>query len=432
MDVGVVGGGITGLACAHYLLRHGLRPIVFEATWQFGHLSAKLRHRNTTLEAFHAPLRRSDTALCGLVSDLGLDHLLRWRQTTRGVVLPDGRQQSFSCSADLLRWPGLSLRDRLRAVSASYAALRFHGSGRALDDITAVDWLVRLYGKRTYEQTWRPVLAALFSPEYAEEVPAYRAWLRLRQELGRGKAIRGYLRGGIDLLCQKLAKSIVERGGEVHLGTPVHRFEASAERVVLDLGEKEVPVDAVVLTPALAELASLGGSFEDSSPWTPALDKRSELSLVSALVLMRAEPRPFYSTLALHPEAPFQVVTDGGQLMPSDVTHGLRPLYLKRFCHPVAGTYRVSNEVWSKQAVETLHALDPKFDASAIERVEIFRAPGVDPAWPVGSLGKRAAARSTRGPVYLCTSDQTYPREPGPESQIMQAREVVTRLANEL
>jgi len=432
MDVGVVGGGITGLACAHYLLRQGLRPIVLEATRQFGHLSARCRHRQLNLDGFHAPLRRSDTALCGLAVDLGLDHLLRWRSTSRGVALADGRHHSLAHSTDLLSWPGLSLSDRLRALSASYTSLRLQTYARALDAITAVEWLEHLYSKRAFEQTWRPMLSALFGPEYAEEVPAYRAWLRLRRELGRGKEVRGYLHGGLDLLCQKLAKSIVERGGEVHLGTPVHGFEASAERVVLDLGEKELPVDALVLTPALAELAPLAESFKRSAPWVPPLESRDALSLVSALVLVRAEPRPFYATLALDREAGFPVMIDAGQLIPADATGGLRPIYLKRLCHPAAGAYRLSNEVLAKQALETLRAVDPGFDPAAVEKIEIFRAPGVDPAWPVGSLARRPPPGGARGPVYLCTSDQAYPREPGPESSIMQAREVVSRLACEL
>jgi protoporphyrinogen oxidase len=432
MDVAVVGGGITGLACAHYLLGHGFRPVVLEATRQFGHLSARCRHRNLSLDGFHLPFRRHDTALCGLVSDLNLDHLLRWRPTTRGVALPSGKRHDISRSRGLLGWPGLSFGNRLRALSATYASLRLYPYLRSLDDITAADWLAKLYGKRTFEQTWRPALEALFSAEYAEEVPAYRAWQRLRHELAPQQSVRGHLRGGMDLLCQKLAKSIVERGGEVHLGTPVHGFEAASERVVLDLGDKELPVEAMILTPALAELASLGQSFQRSAGWTqPIPEPQRELSMVSALVLTRAEARPYYTTLSLDRETPFRVVVDAGHLIPSDATSGLRPIYLQRLCHPVTGAYRLSDEVWTKQAVETLRALDPGFDPTLIEKIEIFRAPGVDPAWPVGSLGRRTAPRASRGPVYLCTSNQIYPREPGPDSSIMQAREVVARLAAE-
>ena len=432
MDVAVVGGGITGLACAHYLLGHGFRPVVLEATRQFGHLSARSRHRSLTLDGFHLPFRRHDTALCGLVSDLNLDHLLRWRPTTRGVALASGQRRDMSRSRDFLGWPGLSLGSRLRALSATYASLRLYPYVRSLDDITAADWLSKLYGKRTFEQAWRPLLEALFSSEYAEEVPAYRAWQRLRHEVGQQQSVRGYLRGGLDLLCQKLAKSIVERGGEVHLGTPVHGFEASAERVVLDLGEKELATEAVILTPALAELASLGTSFARSAAWAlPLPEPQRELSLVSALVLARTEARPYYTTLSLDRETPFRVVVDAGQLIPNETTGGLRPIYLQRLCHPVTGAYRLSDEVWMKQAVETLRALDPSFDPATIERIEIFRAPGVDPAWPVGSLARRTAPRASRGPVYLCTSNQIYPREPGPDSAIMQAREVVSRLAAE-
>ena len=153
--------------------------------------------------------------------------------------------------------------------------------------------------------------------------------------------------------------------------------------------------------------------------------------MVSALVLARAEARPYYTTLSLDRETPFRVVVDAGHLIPGETTAGLRPIYLQRLCHPVTGAYRLADEVWTKQAVETMRALDPSFDPTTIERIEIFRAPGVDPAWPIGSLARRMAPRASRGPVYLCTSDQVYPREPGPDSSVMQAREVAARLAAE-
>ena len=45
MDIGVLGGGIAGLSTAHYLLRAGHHPIVFDTAEGAGRLSHQVHHK---------------------------------------------------------------------------------------------------------------------------------------------------------------------------------------------------------------------------------------------------------------------------------------------------------------------------------------------------------------------------------------------------
>ena len=68
MRIGVLGGGIAGLSCAHYLLKAGHTPVVVERSDQHGHLGRRLQHDGVAFDGFHETLHSSDTALLGLMA----------------------------------------------------------------------------------------------------------------------------------------------------------------------------------------------------------------------------------------------------------------------------------------------------------------------------------------------------------------------------
>src|SRR5215472_11163393 len=78
LRVGVIGGGIAGLASAHFLLKAGHVPVVFEATDQLGGLGTYFVHDGVFLERFYHVILDSDADLCALIADLGVNDRLVW------------------------------------------------------------------------------------------------------------------------------------------------------------------------------------------------------------------------------------------------------------------------------------------------------------------------------------------------------------------
>src|SRR5262244_1872979 len=113
LRVGVVGGGIAGLASAHFLLKAGHVPVVLEATDQLGGLGTYFIHDGVSLERFYHVILDSDADLCALIADLGISDRLVWRKTGMGFLV-DGELYGFNTPADLLRFRALSFIDRLR------------------------------------------------------------------------------------------------------------------------------------------------------------------------------------------------------------------------------------------------------------------------------------------------------------------------------
>ena len=71
MRIAVLGGGVAGLASAHYFARAGHTPLVLEPSGALGQLGSPIVHEGLRIDRFSNSLRNTDTALCGLLADLG-------------------------------------------------------------------------------------------------------------------------------------------------------------------------------------------------------------------------------------------------------------------------------------------------------------------------------------------------------------------------
>ncbi len=70
--IAVLGGGITGLTAAFYLLQAGVDVTLFEGNSQLGGLSTYFNFGEFSWDKFYHCILTSDTPLLQLIDDLGL------------------------------------------------------------------------------------------------------------------------------------------------------------------------------------------------------------------------------------------------------------------------------------------------------------------------------------------------------------------------
>ena len=427
MRIAVLGGGVAGLTCAHYLARAGHTPLVLESSGALGQLGSPIVHEGLRIDRFSNALRNTDTALCGLLADLGGLGRIAWRPT-RSAIWMNNTFYPVSSASDLLRTAGLarlSSRDWLRAgVGLAYAtqlkryALDLHG-------VTAAEWLPRVFGRRVYEAWWRPFLEVRFG-EYSDAVPAYWVWRQLNTYQTGRREVFGYLRGGIGWLGERLRRSIEARGGEVRLHAQISAVESTPNHCSIEVDGTERRVDAVVSTLPPGELAKLAGS--QLSRELPNMDVPYQ-GQVTALVILQRRLGQYYQTAVVGPNVPFQRTIEATHVVPSESLGGRHLLYVRNECGPHTDAFKLPDDVVRKQALDSLREWFPSFDLRDVEAVHVSHNDAAEPITLSGDLRRTIPARIPNSRVFMCTAAQAYPRRVGWDSEVTLARETSALVA---
>ncbi len=423
MRVGILGGGIAGLACAHYLSKSGDVPVVLAESPHLGDAGAPIVHRGVAIERVHEPILQGDTAVCGLLAQLGAAGRLIWRES-RSAVLLDGVLYPSGRPVDVMRIDGLRPSARLRAALGLVYATRLKRYGLSLDRTPTSEWLLRLLGEEAFGRLSRPWLESRFG-EYANEQPAYAAWHQLNARTG---PMRGTLLGDEAWLCQALRQSTEAHGGEIRTGVEVTAVENGGASLCLEIDGVDERFDAVVCTqppPLLAKIAR-GHLVHELPPLDLAYQGR-----VTCLVISRKPPEPYYHTDVIDPALPFHTVVEASRLLPERSRAGLTLTYLTRYCAPHTESFGLPDDVVQKQAMELLGSMG-RFREDSVEAVHVTREPLADPLWTRGYLAQKPPQRIGDTRVYLCSSAQTYPRVPSWDTGIVQARQSAGELQRHL
>lgn len=289
MEVGIVGGGLTGLALHHYLHRTGTESVVFEAAAEPGGVIRSPNVDGHTLD--NGPQRtRLSPPVESLVDDLGLEDRICEAADPPLYVYRDGalRPVPFTVreavSTDLL-----SLRGKLRALLEPLT-----GPPRAGETVEGS--LTRTFGAEVAEYLVGPLYAGIYG-SHPDEMPVEHSLLRALEKFDVDRsllaaAVRAKLHrssppavvsfdGGMQTLPRALAERHRDR---IRLGTPVEAVRDAGDGFELETESSATPVDHVVLTTP----APVSGELLDPLAAEAAADLRR--LTYNPLVLVHVEP----------------------------------------------------------------------------------------------------------------------------------------------
>ena len=254
--VGVVGGGITGLAATHYLAERNVDVVCFEADGQPGGVVRSERVDDSLVE--WGPQRiRLTPAVAGLVDDLDLhDELLEADGDLPLYVYADGdlgevpRSLSGFLRTDLLSW-----RAKVRVLAEpSTAPIR--------PEESAADAFRRKFGTDAYRNVIEPLFGGIYASDPAA-MPAAHALERLMAlEQRNGSLLRAAVErllgdddvpppvsfaDGLRTLPRALYR---EHEPSVHLAATVNRVVDAddGDGFRIHAGDRTAAVDRIVVT----------------------------------------------------------------------------------------------------------------------------------------------------------------------------------------
>ena len=439
MKVGIIGGGVTGLAAAYELGKHGHQVTVYERTDFLGGQASTFDVGGARLERGYHHLFTGDRAILDLMEEIGLeDRILRI--DSKVGTLHGGRIYDFVTAVDLLRFTPLSLVDRVR-LGLVTLWLRMMRDWRSLERHTAADWLRKYAGRGCYETFWGPMLRGKFGEEYFEEVGMAWVWGKINTRFasrskGVGKEQLVYPAGSFGEVFDVLADRVRDQGGGVYLCHEVRQIViddslATGLRVDSNDGsEVTEEFDAVISTTQAHIFRRLAPELpEDYQAKLEAARYMAAVLLI--LVLDRPLSRIYWLNVADR-SIPFVGVIEQTNLIDSSHYGGRHVVYLSNYLTREHRLYSMDHDEILAEYLPHLRKINPEFDPSWIQESYHQR---VDAAQPIVGANYTEQMPDLRTPIrglYLCNTTQIYPQDRGTNYSVEMGQKVARMAMDDL
>lgn len=386
--VGIVGGGIAGLAAAHRLQRAGHDVRIFEASSSIGGLAATYETAGNPIEKFYHHLSKSEHTIVELASQLGLGTAVEWR-VGKNAYYVDGEVHPLDKPWEILAYPHMSLYDKVRlALLTKEIDLRrgvpkfdTYDDIEAFEEMPVKEFIVEHTTRGIYENFFEPLLDAKFG-DRKDEVSA--AWLlgrvkfRGERDLLRGE-ILGYFDGGfarlIDALIEAVGRENITTGARA---TDIELSGGQARRLVTERnGEKERhDVDHVIV-------AAMPNVLEELTGYS--CDIEFQGTVCSVLSLEESLMDTYWLNIA--DEAPFGVLIEHTNYIERSRYGGEHLLYAASYIQsPEEDLWGMSDEEVEETWLAGIESLFPDFSPERVNWIETARNPRSAPVYERGYL----------------------------------------------
>jgi protoporphyrinogen oxidase len=380
MRIGIIGGGLMGLALAQRLSGRGHAVTVFERDKQLGGLATYHDYGLFVWDRFYHCILPSDTHLLGFLKDIGLGDRLCWTRTLTGFYV-DRQLYSLSSNMEFLKFPPVSLVGKLRLALTILYCSRLQ-DWRKLEKIPVENWLMRTCGRTTYEKLWKPLLLAKLGESY-RRVSAVFIWSYIKRLFSARDASAqrehlGYVAGGYQAVFQRLEEVIRSTGGDIHPEVAVNRVSpCPGGGLWVEHGQHLEHFDKVVCTSPvdilqrvadrqLLKVTRAGGSVE-------------YLGVICFVLVTRRPLVPYYVVNIADQQIPFTGIIGMSNLVSPQEFTGRHLTYFPKYVLSDDPLLRQPDEAMRTLFLEGLHAMFPELQAAEIEGVHINRASKVQP-----------------------------------------------------
>lgn len=386
--VGIVGGGIAGLAAAYRLQRAGHDVQVFEASDDIGGLAATYETAGDPIEQFYHHLSKSEHTIVELASQLGLGTQVEWR-VGKNAYYVDGEVHPLDKPWEILAYPHMSLYDKIRLAAltkeidlrSGVPQFDTYEDIEAFEEVPVTEFIVEHTTQGIYENFFEPLLDAKFGSR-KDEVSA--AWLlgrvkfRGERDLMRGE-ILGYFNGGF----ARLINALIEAVGRANIttGTRATDIEFSggkAKRLVTERnGERERhDVNGVIV-------AAMPNVLEELTGYECEIEFQG--TVCSVLSMDESLMNTYWLNIA--DEAPFGVLIEHTNYIERSRYGGEHLLYAASYIQsPDEALWKMSDEEVERTWLSGIESLFPEFDSRTVNWIETARNPRSAPVYERGYL----------------------------------------------
>lgn len=422
--VAIIGGGILGLSLAYELSHAGFKVTVLEKNSDWGGLASGLKIEGENIEKYYHHWFRSDSAIQDLIKELGLGHKLQFLESSMGIFL-DGKLHNFSGSLDLLKFRPLNIFNRLRAGLVSFYLQKSKYSAK-YEDIKAIEWCRKYYGKQATEQIWEPLLKGKFG-KYYENIAMSWMWARIHDRASSrthplAKEYLGYLDGGFQDLIDALVSRLAEYGVTLINNCDISSYtktKAGHELTFLALptnGKKQT-FDIVVSTipgPIFSKI------FPITDQEKKKISKIKYLGATCMILELEKSITPYYWVNINDPEAPFLALVEHTNFVDSGMFGGKKIVYIAKYIDPTEKLFNQTQDELLDLYCDYLVKINADFKKDWIQKIHFFKS----------AFAQHVVTTSYQVPEYETSVDglyyanftQVYPHDRGTNYAVEQAK----------
>ncbi|WP_158055767.1 NAD(P)/FAD-dependent oxidoreductase [Halorussus halophilus] len=400
--IGIVGGGIAGLAAAHRLQQHGYDVQIFEASDEVGGLAAVYETAGDPIEKFYHHLSASEETIIDLIEELGLGDDLEWPIGKNGYYW-DGTVHPMDKPWEIAAYPHMSVYDKFRLtmltqeidVRGGIPKFDTYENLEDFEDVPIKDFLIDHTSRGVYEGFFEPLLDAKFGSR-VDDVSA--AWLlgrikfRGERDLLRGEPL-GYLEGGFGRLLDELVSEV----GEENITTGARVTEVATENGAVE----SMTVETAEVQEAASQQAADGGTttqtHEVDDVIVAAMPNVLEGLLgyecdidfqgaVCALLTMEESLMDTY-WLNIGHDAPFGALIEHTNFIPPEKYGGDHLLYVASYIQDYEeDLWQMDDEEIEDLWLGHVEEMFPEFDRESVREFRLAKNPRAAPVYERGYL----------------------------------------------
>jgi protoporphyrinogen oxidase len=427
-SIGVIGGGITGLAAAYRLASLGHEVFLWERNDYLGGQAAAFPVAGSALEYFYHHLFTSDIDIQELMEEIGIGEDLIWLDSSVGFFA-DGKIYPLQGASDLLQLDFIPLHDRIR-IGLVTLYLQRKTDWREFEQISAAEWLEKAVGKRAFDRVFGAQLRAKFGPRF-DQVAMVWFWnkIHLRTQSRKSPLQNeklGYIRGSWNTLIDRLGHAIQEQGGTVQVGVGTESVEQQDDQswMVQTTAGDRVHCDALVATVPSPLLGRLIPGLPD---WYQ--EKLTDAIYQGAIVMilrMNQRLSDIYWLNIGDPDIPFTGIIEHTNFISPDHYQGNHFVYISKYLDQDHPYLTMPEDELFEEYATYLRMINPDFSPDWVLERWVFRERAAQPIITKNYSSRVPEHRTPLHGLYLANSAQIYPEDRGTNYSIRLGNKVAS------
>ncbi len=408
MKIAIIGAGYSGMVAAYDLKKAGHDITIFESAEFVGGLASGFKepHWNWSVEKFYHHWFQSDSEMLGLIRELGLEDKVRFPRPLT-VMLYKNKWYPFDSISKALLFPGLGFG--LNKIRFGFVGLflRLTNNWRALEKVTADQWMLKYAGKQVYEQMWKPLLIGKFGPYYKDVNMAW-MWARIHARTTR----LGTFEGGFQKFADLFAEKLREMGVEIRLKAQIKSIKRNQASGSLTVDGEFF--DKVLVTTSPNLMARLCPDLPENY-LKGLLDLKSMGAVVMTLALKHSISKDGYYWFNVPKDEgyPFLALVEHTNFVPKENFDGDHIVYAGDYLEMGHEYFSMSDDELLERFVPAFQKFNPEFSRDWVKKIWVHKTNYAQPVPLVNHSKNIPEIQTPIEGLYFASMSQVYPWDRG-------------------